>query len=351
MIEINSSDLFKIIEQYKEAKIQSVPDLFLSGSVSRLGEGGLRTKDCFKVGEKIKEYSFYGYLDQFVVQSDDQVRNNNLLFENLKLKSKISAVSTKPLVTVITVVFNGEDFLEETILSVLNQTYDNVEYIIIDGGSTDRSVEIIKKYDSKIDFWVSEKDHGIYDAMNKGIRSATGDIIGLLNADDFYDLTTIEKIVQSYLETKADVFFGKKLMLDQKLQLKKEISVDMPSSAKDLNIHSVHSTVFVKRSVYTKIRFNTCYKISADYEFLLRVFEENFQIKKIDDILTIMRVGGVSATFNLEVFKIKLKKFGFLTASIYLCKRLFRGILSKTLKLFYRNPESLKKYYLNSGWQ
>ena len=74
--------------------------------------------------------------------------------------------------------------------------------------------------------------------------------------------------------------FGKKLMLDQKLQLKKEISVDMPSSAKDLNIHSVHSTVFVKRSVYTKIRFNTCYKISADYEFLLRVFEENFQIKK-----------------------------------------------------------------------
>ena len=92
----------------------------------------------------------------------------------------------KPLVSIVTVVYNGENFLEETIKSVINQTYENIEYIIIDGGSTDGTVDIIKKYEDKINYWVSEKDAGIYDAMNKGIEAFKGDYINFLNAGDSY---------------------------------------------------------------------------------------------------------------------------------------------------------------------
>ena len=97
-----------------------------------------------------------------------------------------NSLENKPLVTIITVVFNGEAYLEETIQSVINQTYDNVEYIIIDGGSTDGTLDIIKKYENQIDYWISEKDHGIYDAFNKGISLAQGTLVGIQNADDYF---------------------------------------------------------------------------------------------------------------------------------------------------------------------
>ena len=122
------------IENNPEDKFESV--LFLPEGEDRKGDGGLRTKGLFKTG-----------------------------------------LADKPLVTVVTVVFNGEKHLEETIQSVINQTYDNVEYIIIDGGSTDGTVDIIKKYEDKISYWISESDKGISDAFNKGVTSVTGEYI------------------------------------------------------------------------------------------------------------------------------------------------------------------------------
>ena len=126
-----------------EDKFESV--LFLSEGKERKSEGGLRTKGYYK-----KSYE------------------------------------DKPLISIITVVYNGEKYLEETILSVINQTYDNVEYIIIDGGSTDGTIDIIKKYNDNIDYWVSEKDRNMYDGINKGLKIASGDIVASLNSDDFY---------------------------------------------------------------------------------------------------------------------------------------------------------------------
>ena len=128
--------------------------LFLPENINRKAEGGLRTKGYYK-----KSY-------------DD-----------------------KPLVSIVTVVFNGEKYLEQTIQSVINQTYDNVEYIIIDGGSTDGTVDIIKNYEDRIDYWISEKDKGIYDAMNKGINLASGEWINFMNAGDiFYDEKVLNTI-------------------------------------------------------------------------------------------------------------------------------------------------------------
>ena len=105
------------------------------------------------------------------------------------MKNKI-----KPKISIITVVFNGVKTIEQTILSVISQKYENMEYIIIDGGSTDGTIDIIKKYEDKIAYWISEADQVIYDAMNKGIDKSTGDIIGILNSDDFYDKDIMDRI-------------------------------------------------------------------------------------------------------------------------------------------------------------
>src|SRR5258705_5340519 len=100
-----------------------------------------------------------------------------------------------PLVSIITIVYNGEKYIEDSIRSVINQSYKNIEYIIIDGGSSDNTVSIIKKYEKQIAFWISEKDKGISDAFNKGIAKATGEIIGILNSDDWYERDTVAKAV------------------------------------------------------------------------------------------------------------------------------------------------------------
>ena len=114
-----------------------------------------------------------------------------------------------PLITVVTVVYNGAATLEQTILSVVNQTYDNVEYIIIDGASTDCTLDIVKKYEDKIDFWQSEPDKGIYDAMNKGIGLATGEYVALLNSGDWYENNTIETVVNRIIKNPmVDIYYG-----------------------------------------------------------------------------------------------------------------------------------------------
>jgi glycosyltransferase involved in cell wall biosynthesis len=173
-------------------------------------------------------------------------------------------------VSIITVVYNGAKTLEQTIKSVLNQTYRNIEYIIVDGGSTDGTIDIIKKYEDKIAFWVSEKDKGLYDAMNKGIGYATGDIIGMINSDDWYEPNAVELIVEAYENNpQKKIFHGDRYNILQDGQ--KSLRRFNPSRFKFLYYGMTynHPSMFVHRDIYEITRYNTELRALSDYQFVL----------------------------------------------------------------------------------
>lgn len=193
-------------------------------------------------------------------------------------------------VSVITVVYNRVNTLEQTIQSVLNQNYPNLEYIIIDGNSTDGTQDIIKRYQNGIAYWVSEPDGGIYDAMNKGIQKATGEIIGIINSDDWYEQDAIKKIVQMYRETNADMLYGEIRKVNEEGE-----SVGYSRDS----VIPMHPAMFVKKSIYRRYGgFLTKYQISSDHEFKLRLISKGVSIAHTNDIIANFRVTGISSTEN-----------------------------------------------------
>lgn len=219
-------------------------------------------------------------------------------------------------VSIITVVFNNKDFIEAAIKSVLAQTYKDIEYIVIDGGSTDGTKEIIEKYRDKISKFISEPDKGIYDAMNKGIEMATGDIVGLMNSDDFYaNEFVVEKIVKKFAETNAECLWSDLTYVDRK-NINKNVRFWKSSEYEEgkfkMGWYPPHSTFFVKKEIYKKYGlFNLDFKIAADIEIMLR-FLEKFKISStyIPEVLIKMRTGGASAKnirniirANIEVYR------------------------------------------------
>lgn len=177
-------------------------------------------------------------------------------------------------ISIITVVFNSIDKIEATILSVINQTYSNIEYIIIDGGSTDGTIEIIKKYSNKISFWISKPDKGVYDAMNKGIDTATGEWINFMNAgDSFYNNNVIHDIFHSGMDKSTTVIYGDTLNIFSfgnflfKAKLLSEIERGMPFC---------HQSTFVKREVLANYHFDRSFKISADYNLFYNLYKKEY---------------------------------------------------------------------------
>lgn len=208
-----------------------------------------------------------------------------------------------PLITIITVVLNGEKYIEQTFKSVFGQTYSNIEYIVIDGNSTDKTIDIIRQYENKIDYWQSEKDKGIYFAMNRGISLAKGELIGILNADDYFSKDTVMLVADAYLKTKADVFHGDILLITEG----KETRMQPDITKMDQQPSVFHPTCFVRKSVYDAIGvFDTKYKISSDYDFLLRCLKKNYKFHYIPEVLSHFRPGGMSASCasNIEGYKI-----------------------------------------------
>jgi glycosyltransferase involved in cell wall biosynthesis len=208
----------------------------------------------------------------------------------------------KPLITLITVVFNGAATLEHTIRSVIEQTYDNVEHIIIDGGSTDATLDILRKYEDDIDYWVSKEDAGIYDAMNKGIVLARGDYIGMLNSDDYFaNPSALEKITTCLKEGNVDAVFSCLDIVDpanlDRLVRKYRISSFSPFMLR-IGIMPPHPTFYCKKSCYEKAGpYRTDYRIAADFEMLVRLLlKYRITWKFIDETTVKMRSGGLSSS-------------------------------------------------------
>lgn len=197
-------------------------------------------------------------------------------------------------VSIITPCLNSEKTIRQTIESVLNQTYKNIEYIIVDGGSTDGTLSIIQEYvplfEGRLHF-VSEKDDGIYDAMNKGIKMSHGCLIGIINSDDYYEYITVEEVVKRYKNGCDQIIYGY-LNVDSG----KRIPQVYKESHKNLKQTMIpHPTCFVTREVYKKYGlFLTSFKIASDYEFMLRAYKNNVEFIHIPKVLANFRLGGIS---------------------------------------------------------
>ena len=203
--------------------------------------------------------------------------------------------------SIITVVYNNQKTIENAIQSVLSQSYQNLEYIIIDGKSTDGTIEIINSYRDKISFIISESDRGIYDAMNKGIALASGDIIGLLNSDDLYADNEVLKDVMSYFHSdeKLDILYGDLVYVKRDRTnkiVRKWISRQYFPLFYERGNVPPHPTLFVRSKVYKEAGvFILSYKLAADYEFMLRVFKKHYyKIKYINRMMILMRLGGAT---------------------------------------------------------
>nr|WP_315243909.1 glycosyltransferase family 2 protein [uncultured Flavobacterium sp.] len=176
-----------------------------------------------------------------------------------------------PLITIITVCYNVSSTIEKTILSVINQNFSDFEYIIIDGGSTDDTLEIIKKYKDRISFWLSEPDAGIYDAMNKGIKLATGEWINFMNAGDvFYDMQILKKVFS--IDRFSDVIYGDNMLCYRWGNI--VLAPDDIEKTRDFMVFG-HQTVFAKSKLLLKYLFDTNYKIAADYDLFFRIYIDN----------------------------------------------------------------------------
>lgn len=204
-------------------------------------------------------------------------------------------------ISIITVVYNNEHTIENAITSVLFQTYEDIEYIIIDGGSTDNTVEIIRSYESKIDVFVSEKDNGLYHAMNKGISIASGDVIGILNSDDFYnDCNVLSDVMQNFNNNnKLDFLYGNLVYVkqdDKSRIIRRWNSKNYYDKFFEHANVPPHPSLFMKKSIYDEVGlFNLNYKIAADYELMIRFMKRNkFNFKYIDRLVVNMRLGGES---------------------------------------------------------
>lgn len=203
-------------------------------------------------------------------------------------------------ISIITVSYNSSKTIEETIKSVQNQTYSNIEYIIIDGASKDTTTAIIKKYEDIITYWISEPDAGLYDAINKGIVKATGDYVGIINSDDvFYDKDTIEKIA-SFLSDNAGIeaITGDIVQHRNGRIIRKYSSSNWLPHKLKKGFMPPHPSIFLKTELFSKYgNYSTEYKIGADYELIVRYFLKykiNYRYSGI--ITTSMAVGGVSSS-------------------------------------------------------
>jgi len=211
-------------------------------------------------------------------------------------------ITSETLISIVTIVFNDVCNIEKTILSVINQTYPAVEYIIIDGGSTDGTIDVIRKHTDKISFWSSEPDNGIYDAMNKGIAKATGKWINFMNSGDyFYNDQVIENSMAAIPKHKNyKIVYGNFIW-------KSENAENFITAKNKIRMHytmpTCHQSFLIDTELHKKNPYDIRYKIAADFDFLCRMQSEKIQFLKIPVTIAVYQGGGLSE--SMEVIKKK----------------------------------------------
>lgn len=240
---------------------------------------------------------------------------SNIVEGGLRTRGELKTSSPgAPLVTVVTVVLNGAEHLDQTIRSVRDQSYTNIEYLVIDGGSTDGTLDIVRDHAEGIDYWLSEPDRGIYEAMNKGLALARGELIGLLNAGDYYEQDAIAAAVATWRRHGGPgICYGHTYLLQEDLGLRYEYPA---SNEHWRGMGFCHPAMFCHRETYRELgEYDLRYRLAADYDFILRALEGNVSFIPIDAYLVNYRNTGVSAS-NLaaslgEIGRINRKHFGF----------------------------------------
>ena len=207
-------------------------------------------------------------------------------------------------ITIITVCVNAEKTIKDTIESVLKQSYKDFEYIIVDGKSSDDTLKIISKYDDKRIRLISEKDKGLYDAMNKGIKLATGEIIGTINSDDILASEDIFQTIIDNFDENTDVIYANIKYYNEDFS---KVKRDFISGTKENDYFCpAHPSMYVRKEIYERIgTYNTSYKIASDFDFMVRCNLNNVRYKYIDKYFVYMRYGGKSNGFvgYLENYK------------------------------------------------
>ena len=203
-------------------------------------------------------------------------------------------------ISIITVCYNSDKTIEKTIKSVISQTYNNIEYIIIDGKSKDTTIDIIKQYEANVSNWISEADKGLYDAMNKGISLATGDIVGILNSDDiFTDNFVLENVAKFHNENNVDASVGNIIQFNNEGKTVRKYSAKKWNPEKlKIGFMPAHPAIFFKRELFDKYGvYQLDFTIGADYELITRFFLKYKISWKFSNITTTsMLIGGLSSS-------------------------------------------------------
>lgn len=199
-----------------------------------------------------------------------------------------------PKISIITITFNSEKTLEETIKSVVEQDYDNLEYLIVDGGSTDRTMEIVNKYREQIDIVLTGPDKGISDAFNKGIKNAKGEIIGIINSDDILLPGALQSIAENY-EKGIDVYRGRTVIWNEETEQKVSIEPTMEFPISQRIRQVCHQSTFVTKEAYEKWGgFKLCFRYMMDADLLHRFYNAGAVFKYVNADLAVFRLGGVT---------------------------------------------------------
>lgn len=235
-----------------------------------------------------------------------------------------------PKISIITINYNQKAFLRETIESVVNQQYENLEYIIIDGGSTDGSVEVIKEYEEYISFWVSEPDEGIYAALNKGLKNVTGEWFNFMNSGDFFSEKDSLMEFVKHFDDQFSLVYSDCLLLAPNGEIKRDSQQGLFKYSIFLNALN-HQSIFFNTQKAKDLEYDTTYKIASDLDLIVRLFfqcsrDENFCVHIKDQYLTTYRLGGYSSKHKHLLVKER------------------RQVMGK-LPIRYRVPSLLYHYY------